>query len=176
MWIIRVFVILWLKTNVKSYPPFLQLPFPSYLFLFHGLIYFLIAATEFHECIPRNVETPAYIGNRTVPLQHANDDLSVFDQHVHFRVAAFFPTKDDTLGFPEGESLLRAHRNQVAFNFRYQTERETKYLAVDGVVERIPPLGCVKVDSLLQTLVSWPSWASVWRRESTFTPPWLCKG
>ena len=130
----------------------MQLPFPSYLFLFHGLIYFLIAATEFHECIPRNVETPAYIGNRTVPLQHANDDLSVFDQHFHFPVAAFIPTKDYTLAFTERESLLRANPKQVAINFRYQTERETKYLAVDGVVERIPLLGCVKVDSLLQTL------------------------
>lgn len=118
----------------------MQLPFPSYLFLFHGLIYFLIVTAEFHERIPRNVETPAYIGNRTVPLQHADDDLPVFDQHVHFRVAAFFPAKDDTLGFPQGERLLRAHRNQVAFNLRNQTESETEYLAVDGVIERIPSL------------------------------------
>ena len=129
----------------------MRLSFPSCLFFFHGLVYFLIAAAEFQERIPRDVETPAYIGNRTVLLQHADDDLPVFNQHVHFRVTAFFPAENDTLGFPQGKRLLGAHRNQVALNLRHQPESETEYLAIDGVVARIPLFGGVKVDSFLQT-------------------------
>ena len=39
------------------------------------LILAILFINGFDERIPRNVETPAYIGNRTVPLQHADDDL-----------------------------------------------------------------------------------------------------
>lgn len=84
--------------------------FVTFLFVlslfFHGFIYFFIAAAEFQKCISRDVETPTYIGNRAVPFQHADDDFPVFDQHIHFRVAAFFRPRTTPSAFRRASASL----------------------------------------------------------------------
>lgn len=83
--------------------------------------------------------------------QHMENFLFVFYEDAGFGRGAFWAAEDLAFGTAEGEGLFGTERNQVAFNFSDEAECEAEDLAVDGVVEAVPLLGRMDVDSFLQT-------------------------
>lgn len=122
------------------------------LFLIQGFHDIVVPVAELGERVPRDVETSAYIGHRTVSFQHADNDAPVLDKHIRLGVAAFLASEYGSFGFSQSESFFRPQRNQVVLYLRYKPEGEAEHLAVDGVVERVAFLGRVQVNALFQTL------------------------
>ena len=115
-------------------------------------LYGRILSPELSERIPREPEPFAYVGDRFVLLQHADDLLLIVDQHLLFRKAALFTAEDHSFRLAQGQGFLGSHGNQIALDFRHQSESEAKDFAVDGIVERIPLLGSIEIDLPGQTL------------------------
>lgn len=98
------------------------------------------------ERIARDAERLADRRNG-IPLAEPPENLlPVFAQDALLHAASLAPAQHNPFAAAQGERLLGAHRDQVAFDFGHQPECETEHLAVDAVVEGIAVFGAVEDD------------------------------